>query len=34
MNDHFIKYIEIKDFKCFDDFKTEGLARVNILLEY
>ena len=31
MNDHFIKYIEIKDFKCFDDFKTEGLAQVNLI---
>ena len=31
MTDHFIKYIEIKDFKCFDDFKTEGLAQINLI---
>lgn len=31
MNDHFIKYIEIKDFKCFDDFKADGLAQVNLI---
>lgn len=31
MTNHFIKNIEIKDFKCFDDFKAEGFARVNLI---
>ncbi len=31
MKDHFIKNIEIKKFKCFDDFKAEGFARVNLI---
>ncbi len=31
MTDHFIKNIEIKDFKCFDNFKAEGFARVNLI---
>jgi AAA15 family ATPase/GTPase len=31
MTNHFIKNIEIKDFKCFDDFKAEGFARVNLV---
>jgi len=28
---HFIKNIEIKNFKCFDNFKAEGFARVNLI---
>ncbi len=28
---HFIKHIEIKQFKCFDDFRTEGFGRVNLI---
>ena len=31
MTDHLITEIEIKDFKCFDHFKTEGLKRVNLI---
>ena len=31
MTKHFIKNIEIKDFKCFDNFKTEGFKRVNLI---
>jgi AAA15 family ATPase/GTPase len=31
MNDHFIKNIEIKNFKCFEDFKAEGFGRVNLI---
>lgn len=31
MGDHFIKNIEIKNFKCFKDFKAEGLGRVNLI---
>ncbi|CAA6798646.1 MAG: Unknown protein [uncultured Sulfurovum sp.] len=31
MNEHFIKNIEIKNFKCFDDFKAEGFGRVNLI---
>jgi len=31
MTKHFIKNIEIKDFKCFDKFKTEGFKRVNLI---
>jgi len=30
-NKHFIKNIEIKNFKCFDDFKAEGFGRVNLI---
>lgn len=30
-NQHFIKNIEIKNFKCFKDFKADGLARVNLI---
>jgi len=31
MSEHFIKNIEIKNFKCFDDFKAEGFGRVNLI---
>lgn len=31
MNDHFITNIQIKDFKCFDDFKADGLAQINLI---
>ena len=31
MKVHFIKNIQIKDFKCFDDFKADGFARVNLI---
>ncbi|MDQ7086176.1 MAG: AAA family ATPase [Sulfurovum sp.] len=31
MNEHFIKQIEIKNFKCFEDFKAEGFGRVNLI---
>ena len=31
MNKHFIKNIEIKNFKCFQDFKAEGFSRVNLI---
>ena len=31
MSEHFIKNIEIKNFKCFQDFKAEGFARVNLI---
>ena len=31
MNEHFIKNIEIKNFKCFEDFKAEGFGRVNLI---
>ena len=31
MSDHFIKNIEIKNFKCFDNFKAEGFGRVNLI---
>ena len=31
MNDHFIKNIQIKDFKCFDDFKADGFTQVNLI---
>ena len=30
-NKHFIKNIEIKNFKCFKDFKAEGFGRVNLI---
>jgi len=29
--EHFLKYIKIKDFKCFVDFKAEGFKRVNLI---
>ncbi len=29
--EHFVKNIEIKNFKCFDDFKAEGFGRVNLI---
>jgi AAA15 family ATPase/GTPase len=31
MNEHFIKEIEIKNFKLFKDFKAEGFGRVNLI---
>ena len=31
MSEHFIKNIEIKNFKCFKDFKAEGFGRVNLI---
>ena len=31
MSKHFIKNIEIKNFKCFKDFKAEGFGRVNLI---
>jgi AAA15 family ATPase/GTPase len=31
MSEHFIKEIEIKNFKCFEDFKAEGFGRVNLI---
>jgi len=31
MSKHFIKNIEIKKFKCFEDFKAEGFGRVNLI---
>jgi len=31
MNKHFIREIEIKNFKCFEDFKAEGFGRVNLI---
>ncbi|MDQ7086178.1 MAG: AAA family ATPase [Sulfurovum sp.] len=29
--EHFIKNIEIKNFKCFEDFKAEGFGHVNLI---
>ncbi|MDM8561744.1 AAA family ATPase [Candidatus Marithioploca araucensis] len=31
MNKNFIKEIEIKNFKCFEDFKANGFKRVNLI---
>ncbi|MGB3751656.1 MAG: AAA family ATPase [Arcobacteraceae bacterium] len=31
MKNHLLEYIEIKDFKCFKDFKAEGFKRVNLI---
>ncbi|CAA6808072.1 MAG: Unknown protein [uncultured Campylobacterales bacterium] len=31
MSEHFIKEIEIKNFKCFEDFKSSGFGRVNLI---
>lgn len=31
MDNHFIKNIEIKNFKCFEDFKADGFGRVNLI---
>jgi len=31
MDNHLLEYIEIKDFKCFKDFKAEGFKRVNLI---
>ena len=31
MNDHFLTEIEIKQFKCFTDFKASGFKRVNLI---
>jgi predicted ATP-dependent endonuclease of OLD family len=31
MNEHFLTDIEIKQFKCFTDFKADGFKRVNLI---
>jgi len=31
MSEHFIRNIEIKKFKCFENFKAEGFGRVNLI---
>jgi len=31
MNEHFLSYIEIQQFKCFNNFKAEGFKRVNLI---
>ena len=31
MNEHFLTEIEIKQFKCFTDFKASGFKRVNLI---
>jgi len=31
MNKHFLQQIQIKKFKCFDDFEADGLGRVNLI---
>lgn len=31
MSDHFITKTHIKNFKCFDDFKADGFAQVNLI---
>jgi len=31
MSEHFIKNIEIKNFKCFENFTAEGFGRVNLI---
>jgi AAA15 family ATPase/GTPase len=31
MSEHFIREIEIKNFKCFENFKAEGFGRVNLI---
>ncbi|MDD5201571.1 MAG: AAA family ATPase [Sulfurimonas sp.] len=31
MDEHLLREIEIKDFKCFKDFKAEGFKRVNLI---
>lgn len=31
MDNHLLEYIDIKDFKCFKDFKAEGFKRVNLI---
>jgi AAA15 family ATPase/GTPase len=31
MSEHFIKNIEINNFKCFKDFKADGFGRVNLI---
>ncbi len=31
MSEHFIREIEIKNFKCFNDFKADGFGRVNLI---
>ncbi len=32
MNENFIAEIEIKNFKCFENFKANGFKRVNIIV--
>ena len=31
MSDHFLNWIEIKEFKCFKEFKASGFKRVNLI---
>lgn len=31
MSEHFVKYINIKRYKCFSDFSAEGFKRVNLI---
>jgi hypothetical protein len=31
MNEHFLAEIEIKQFKCFTNFKASGFRRVNMI---
>jgi len=31
MNKHFLQHIQIKNFKCFDDFEADGFGRVNLI---
>lgn len=31
MNEKFINNIEIKNYKCFDNFKADGFKRVNLI---
>lgn len=31
MTEHFVGYIKIKHYKCFDDFSAEGFKRVNLI---
>ena len=31
MSEHFVKYINIKKYKCFSDFSAEGFKRVNLI---
>lgn len=31
MSEHFVKYINIKKYKCFSDFSAEGFGRVNLI---
>ncbi|MDQ7089944.1 MAG: hypothetical protein Q9M50_04785 [Methylococcales bacterium] len=31
MSEHFLTNIEVKQFKCFGDFKAKGFKRVNLI---